>query len=174
MNQRLVLITKFLCMLMLIFVCGCTKLTSELPYNPPELPESELATIQIDTEKKWVQHASLIIFRVNGKVALREEIKGNSSILKGDSSISVADTLVGPGNHDMSVHILIKNFSEGRETHHRIVSKFSAKLKTGGTYLLRGDVEPDVNNEASYTMTDAFDLIDTATDTRVSISKFPW
>ncbi len=167
MNLRRVSTTNFLCVLMPIFMCGCTILTLERAYKPPNLPISELATIQIDTQGKWVQHASLIVFRVNGKVALRHEIKGNTGI-------SVPDTLVASGNHDMSVHILIKNYSQGRETHHKIVSKFTAKLKTGGTYLLRGKVEPDVSNEYSYTMTDTFDLIDTATNRRVSISKLLW
>ena len=48
-------------MLLSLPFMGCgTFLMRESAYKVPDLPKSELATIQIDTERQWIQRPNLI------------------------------------------------------------------------------------------------------------------
>ena len=127
---------------------GCGVFMSESEYKAPRLPKSELATIKIDREGGWLQRYNLIVFRVNGKLALREKIgscKGNS----------IDEILVAPGKHDMSMATIHNAFDRDARSTVQTTSRFSADVKAGGTYLLR----------------DGGELVDANTDKIVSKSK---
>ena len=113
------------------------------------MPKSELSAIKIDSESGWLQRYNLIVFRINGKLALREKIGS----YKGDS---IDEILVAPGKRDMSVLTIHNSFDESNRSAVQTVSRFSADVKAGGTYLLR----------------DGGELVDADTDQVVSKSKF--
>ena len=128
---------------------GCSVFMPKGEYKAPQLSKSELATIQIDTERGWLQRYNLIVFRIDGKLALRENIKT-------DGKIAIDEILVVPGKHDMSVTTIHRSFvdkSIGRTL--QTVSWFSADLSAGGTYLLQDDNK----------------LVDASTDKVISQSK---
>lgn len=144
--------------LSLLFI-GCGKIfMREGKYVTPELPKSELATIQIDTEGQWLQRAHLFVLRINGKIAVRKEF--------GDNKKSTIDEiLVVPGKHDMSMLVIMESHSEGIPQNRQSISDFYTEVKAGGTYLLNGKYT--YNTEEGF----SFKLIDTDTDKVVSKSK---
>ena len=89
---------------------GCGVFMPKGEYEAPQLPKSELATIKIDTEGGWIQRYNLIVFRIDGKLALREKIDALEKISIDD------EILVAPGKHDMSVLVVYESFhrSSGR------------------------------------------------------------
>lgn len=101
-------------------------------YVAPELPESELATIQIDTESGWIQRYKLIVLRIDGKLALRQKIEA-------DADISIDEILVAPGKHDMSLSTILDRFDGDTPNTVQMVSIFSAEVEAGSTYLLQTD-----------------------------------
>ena len=112
---------------------GCGVFVLEGAYKAPKLPKSELATIKIDREEGWLQRYNLIVLRIGGKLALREKI--------GDQE-EHSEILVAPGEHNMSVSTIYDSFSDkGNPSAVQTVSKFSADVKAGGTYLLKGEGE---------------------------------
>lgn len=123
-------------LLSLLFTgCGTikSKFTSESEYEVPELPKSELATIQIDTEGGWLQRYKLIAFRIDGKLVVRAQIDVHEEI-------AIDEILVLPGKRDMSVTTIHRHFFDNDTgTTTQIVSKFSADVKAGDTYLLKDD-----------------------------------
>ena len=103
-------------------------------YVAPELPKSELAVIQIDTESGWLQRYKLIVLRIDGKLALREEIEA-------DADISINEILVVPGKHDMSLSTILDRFDGDTPSTVQMMSIFSAEVEAGSTYLLQADNE---------------------------------
>ena len=138
----LILLTGVL--VFLTFV-GCGVFMPKGEYEVPQLSKSELATIQIDTEIGWLQRYNLIVLRIDGKLALRKNIKA-------DEKIAIDEILVVPGKHDMSVTTIHRR-STGEVL--QTVSRFSADLSAGGIYLLQ-----DYNK-----------LVDASTDKVISQSK---
>ncbi len=101
-------------------------------YVAPELPKSELATIQIDTESGWLQRYKLIVLRIDGKLALRKKIETNADI-------SIDEILVTPGEHDMSLSTILDRFDGDTRNTVQTMSIFSAEVEAGSTYLLQTD-----------------------------------
>ena len=134
-------------LLFLPFV-GCGVFMPKGEYKAPQLPKSELATIKIDREGGWLQRYNLIVFRINGKLALREKIGS----YKRDS---IDEILVAPGKHDMSMATIHNAFDRDARSTVQTTSRFSADVKAGNTYLLRYGGE----------------LVDANTDKVVSKSK---
>ena len=131
-------------LLSLLFVgCG-TVVTQFVPkgaYEIPQLPKAELATIQIDTERQWIQRSKLIALHIDGKLALRKQLKPYGMI-------SVDEILIAPGKRDVSIMTIYDSLHEGTRQTLQTVSKFSADIKTGGTYLLKDGIElVDVNTD---------------------------
>lgn len=123
-------------LLSLLFAgCGTVinKLTSEDEYEAPQLPKSELATIKIDTDGGWLQRYKLIAFQIDGKLAVRKQINAHDEI-------AIDEILVLPGKRDMSVTTIHRHFFDNDTGNTiQIVSKFSADVEAGGTYLLKDD-----------------------------------
>ena len=139
--------------LLSLFFIGCgtviNKFMPESEYEAPALPKSELATIQVDTERGWLQRYNLIVFRIDGKLALRKNIEAYEEI-------AIDEILVTPGKHDMSVMTIHGSFfDEGTRGSVQTTTRFSADVKAGSTYLLR----------------DTSELVDADTDKVVSKSK---
>ena len=153
MKPKLNILIFFTGVLALLPFVGCgTVVNKFMPkgeYETPQLSKSELATIRIDTEIGWLQRYNLIVFRIDGKLALRKNIKT-------DEKIAIDEILVVPGKYDMSVTTIHRSFvdkSIGRTL--QTVSWFSADLSAGGTYLLQDDNK----------------LVDASTDKVISQSK---
>ncbi len=151
MKPKLSILILLVGMLLSLSFAGCGVISmSKGAYEAPKLPKSELATVKIDTEEGWLYRYSLIVFRIDGKLAVRKDIKM-------DQEVSIDEILVAPGKHDMSVTTIHTIFhGDNRETT-QTVSRFSADVKAGGTYLL--------NNEKK--------LVDADMDKVVSKSKLP-
>ena len=119
-------------------------------YEAPELPKSELATIKIDTEGGWIHRYNLIVLQIDNKLALREKIGDHRRD-------SIGEILVAPGKHEMSVSTVHNSFDNtGTPNTVQTVSRFSADVKAGSTYLLKDEDE----------------LVDADTGKVVSKSKF--
>ena len=99
-------------------------------YQTPELPKSELATLQIDTERGWVQRYRLIVLRIDGQLALQKTIKPGEPV-------SIDEILVAPGKHNMSLLTVSDRYDQDRPSSVQMVSGFSAEIEAGGTYLLQ-------------------------------------
>ena len=149
MKPKLSILILLIGILLSLPFVGCgTLFMSERAYEVPQLPKSELAIIQIDTEGGWLQRYNLIVFRIGGKVALREKIGFYEAS-------SVDEVLVVPGKHDMSISTIHNSFEDDARSTIQTTSRFSADVKAGGTYLLRDEGE----------------LVDADTDKVVSKSK---
>ena len=118
-----------------LFFIGCgTVINTFIPegkYKAPQLPKSELATIKIDTEGGWLQRYNLIVFRIDGKLALREKIDALEKVSIDD------EILVVPGKHDMSVLVVYESFYGDTPGGRQDQSWFSADVEAGSTYLLK-------------------------------------
>ena len=144
--------------LSLTFV-GCGVFMPKGEYEAPQLPKSELATIKIDTEGGWLQRYNLIVFRIDGKLALREKIDALEKVSIDD------EILVAPGKHDMSLLVVYKSFHEDTPSGRQIVSRFSADVEAGSTYLLKGELSGEFNFKGK--------LVDTNGNKVVSKPRFP-
>lgn len=127
--------------------CG-TILVREGPYEAPQLPKSELATIKIDTEGGWIQRYHLIVFRIDGKLALREKIDALEEVSIDD------EILISPGKHDMSVLVVYKSFHADTPGDRQHQSWFSADVEAGSTYLLKVEGGNEGNFRAKLVDTD--------------------
>lgn len=67
-----------------------------------------------------------------------------------DEEIIIKEILVSPGQHNMSVRIIYRSFDDVISQPHQIVTSFSADVKAGGSYLLRGKFSPSANGELSF------------------------
>lgn len=140
------------------FGCGTTMFASESKYVVPNLPESELATIQIDTDGQWIQRINQVALRINGKLALRKK-------LTEDTKDTNHEVLVVPGKHAMSVLVLTDTYPDGVRKDLQITSNLSAEVKAGITYFLKGKFDNSVDDDLTV------ELIDTSTDEVISKSK---
>lgn len=136
--------------LFLLPLCGCITfgqtqiLHQESLYQTPDLPESELATIQIDSN--WILYNNLFALAINKKKALREEIRENNNQI-----------FLIPGTHDMAL-LLITETQSGKEQ--QSASYLSIEVKADITYQLTVEYDTDDNL--------CFQLIDTSTQEVVS------
>ena len=147
-------------LLSLSFVgCG-TLFFSERAYEVPQLPKSELAIIQIDTDGEWMQRSDLIVLRIDGRLALSEKIE-----LGKDPTID--EVLVVPGKHNMSLAVIYEAFHEHKLRDRQILSTLAANVKAGGIYLLRGEFSHDTDGELGFQC----ELVDTVKDKVVAESK---
>ena len=121
--------------------CGTVtnKFASEGKYEAPQLPKSELATIKIDTEGGWLQRYHLIVFRIDGKLALREQIDALELVSIDD------EILVAPGKHDMSLLVVYESFDGDTPNNRQLQSWFSADVEAGRTYFLKGELSTEFN-----------------------------
>lgn len=136
---------------------GCGVVMPEGEYEAPQLPKSELATIKIDTEGGWLQRYHLIVFRIDGKLAVSKNIEGREEVAIDD------EILVAPGKHGMSLLAVYKSFHEDTPSDHQVVSRFSADVEAGRTYLLTGELSSEFNLKSK--------LVDTNGDKVVSKPK---
>lgn len=139
--------------------CG-TLFVSERAYEVPQLPKSELAIIQIDTEGEWMQRPDFIVLRIDGRLALSEKIE-----LGKDPAID--EVLVVPGKHNMSLAVIYEAFHEHKLRDRQILSTLSANVKAGGIYLLRGEFSHDTDGELGFQC----ELVDTVKDRVVAESR---
>lgn len=136
-----------------ILGCGTTSMW-ERYHITPTLPKSKLATIQIDTNGQWLQQYVRFGMSVNKKQAFHEMII--------DNKLSIDDVFVLPRKQDIAL-LLHTPYNQGEK--HQTVKYYSINVKAGGTYLLKGALDDDDEDEVS------FELIDTGTDQVVSEYK---
>lgn len=133
MKPKLSILTLLAGILLSLPFVGCGVLMPKGDYEAPQLPKSELATIQLDTKGGWLQRYKLIAFRIDGKLAVRKQIEAHEEI-------AIDEILVLPGKRNMSVMTIHRHFFENDTgTTSQIWSKFSADVEAGGTYLLKDD-----------------------------------
>ena len=139
--------------------CG-TLFMSERAYEVPQLPKSELAIIQIDTDSEWIQRPDLIVLRIDGRLALSAKIELGKDL-------AIDEVLVVPGKHNMSLAVIYEAFHEHKLRDRQILSTFSANVKAGGTYILRGEFSHDTDGELGFQC----ELVDTVKDKVVAESR---
>lgn len=137
MKLKLSILVLLIGILFSPFFIGCGTVVNQFTpmgaYEAPQLPKSELATIKIDTEGGWLQRYKLIAFQIDGKLAVRKQIDVHKEI-------AIDEILVLPGKRDMSVTTIHRHFFDNDTGNTiQIVSKFSADVEAGGTYLLKDD-----------------------------------
>ena len=147
----------FLSIVLSLPFVGCGVVMPEGEYEAPQLPKSELATIKIDTEGGWLQRYHLIVFRIDGKLAVSKNIEGREKVAIDD------EILVAPGKHGMSLLAVYKSFHEDTPSDRQVVSRFSADVEAGRTYLLTGELSSEFNLKSK--------LVDTNRDKVVSKPK---
>ncbi len=140
-----------------ILGCGTAVMQNDR-YLTPNLPESELATIQIDTDEQWIQRINQLALRINGKLALRKKFTENTKNTKDE-------VFVVPGKHTMAVLVLTDTYPDGVRKDLQITTNLSAKVKSGITYILKGEFDNSVDDDLTV------ELIDTSTDEVISKSK---
>ena len=157
MEPKLTISILFVGILLSLPFVGCGVFMPTGEYEVPKFPKSELATIKIDTEGGWLQRYHLIAFRIDGKLALREQIDALESVSIDD------EILVAPGKREMSLLVVYKTFQGDTPGNRQMQAWFSADLEAGSTYLLKsvGGSEADFRGE----------LIDTDGDKVVSESN---
>jgi hypothetical protein len=130
-----------------LLITGCGKIAnmavSKGKYTPPTLPKSHLATIQIDSEGSWFQQIKNLALRIDGRLALEQEIDL-------DRKTSIKEILVSPGQHDLSVGIIYQSFEAAMPNTSQVWTTFSANMEAGDNYLLRGEFSPGVDGELSF------------------------
>ena len=131
MKLKLSIFILFTGILLSLPFVGCGIFMPEGAYEAPQLPKSELATIKIDTEGGWLQRYHLIVFRIDGKLALRKKIDALEKVSIDD------EILVTPGKHDMSVLVVYKSFEGATPGGRQHQSWFSADIEANSTYLLK-------------------------------------
>ena len=140
-------------------VLGCSPaVTLDGNYITPNLPKSEMATIQIDTDGQWIQRINQVALRIDGKLALRKKFTENTEGTK--NKVSVV-----PGKHTMSVLILTDTSPDGVRKEVQITSSLSAKVNAGVTYLVKGEFDNSVDDDLTV------ELIDTTTDEVIEKSR---
>ncbi|MYC75883.1 hypothetical protein F4X10_08985 [Candidatus Poribacteria bacterium] len=133
MKPKLSILVLLAGILVSLSFVGCGVFMPRGDYEAPQLPKSELATIKIDTEGGWLQRYKLMAFRIDGKLAVHKKIEVHEEI-------AIDEILVLPGKRDMSVTTIHRHFFQNDTgTTTQTLSKFSADVKAGGTYLLKDD-----------------------------------
>lgn len=140
------------------FGCGTTMFASDSKYVAPNLPVSELATIQIDTDGQWIQRINQVSLRINGKLASQMKFTENTK----DTENKV---LLVPGKHTISLIVLTDTFPDGERKNLQISSNLSANVKPGITYILKGEFDNSIDDDLTAK------LIDINTEKVVSKSR---
>ena len=161
LNLKLNISILLASVLLSLLSVGCGRILNTFvtkgEYKTPTLPKTELATIQVDTDGGWLRRLNRFALRIDGRLALEEKIDV-------DEKITVKEVLVSPGQHNMSVRIMYESFGDVIPQPHQIVTGFSADVKAGGNYLLRGEFSPSADGELSFKSW----LADASTDKDVS------
>lgn len=154
--------------LLIITLIGCGPIITFNKYAPPDLPKSELATLQIDTTGMWIQQAGmleveidLLEVEIDKKLAVRKKIKDNKNI-------SIDDIYVVPGTRNLSARSItyyLDPHSLYRNKHRvyiQTVVTLSAELKADRTYIVKANLHPDIIGVLS------IEVVDKKTDEVVS------
>ena len=139
MKLKLRILIFLTCTFLSVLFIGCGVIMSGGEYKVPDLPKSELATIKVDTDSGWLQY-DLIVLRIDGKLAVSKNIEDHQRI-------TIDKILVTPGKHDMSLLVGYKSFQEDTPRNYQIVSRFSADVEAGSTYLLTADFSRDADGD---------------------------
>ncbi len=120
-----------LCTLLALSVFGCTMIFPPHPYIPPDLPKTELATIEIDTQSEYLKHITSLEVRIDRKLAVRQKIDINKNI-------SIDDVLVTAGEHNITAIFVAETSPNPRDYQpkRKQIATFDVDLKVGGTYLI--------------------------------------
>ena len=112
-------------------VSGCTMFFPPHPYIPPDLPKTELATIEIDTTSRY--HITFIEVRIDKKLAVRQKIDRNKNM-------SIDDVLVTAGEHNITARFITATSPGPRRSidnrRSKLTFSYDVDLKVGGTYLV--------------------------------------
>ena len=157
MKPRLSILILYAGILVSLPFVGCGVVMPGGEYEAPQLPKSELATIKIDTEGGWLQRYHLIVFRIDGKLAVSKNIEAREKISIDD------EILVAPGKHDMSLLVVYESFHEDTPSDRQVVSRFSADVEAGSTYFLTAELSSEFSLKSK--------LVDTNRDKVVSKPK---
>ncbi len=117
--------------LLTLSVFGCAMIFPPHPYIPPDLPKTELATIEIDTTSRY--HITLIEVLIDKKLAVRQEIDINKNM-------SIDDVLVTAGEHNITARFVTATTPHPRggidNRRSKLTFSYDVELKAGGTYLV--------------------------------------
>lgn len=160
MKLKLCILIFFTCILLSAPFTGCGVIMSGGEYKAPDLPKSELATIKVNADGGWLQRYDLMVFRIDGKLAVSENVEALEKI-------SIDEILVAPGERDMSLLVVYESLQGDAPRNHQIISRFSADVEAGGTYLLTADFSQDAAGGIDLDGK----LVDTDTDKVVSEPK---
>ena len=147
LNLKLSVPILFTGICLILLLVGCGKMgdifATKAEYKVPALPKTQLATIQVDTDKGWVHRINRLTLRIDGQLALDEKIDA-------DKDITIKEILVAPGEHNLSVMLIYQSFSEVMPHPRQIVDYFSVDAEAGRSYLLRGEFSPDGDGELRF------------------------
>ena len=128
---------RTLCVVLLtLSVFGCTMFHlphddfhPQIPYIPPDIPKSKLATIEIDATSRY--HITLIEVRVDNRLAVRQEIDRNKNM-------SIDDVLVTAGEHNITARFITATTPRPHRgidnRRSKLTFSYDVDLKAGGTY----------------------------------------
>ncbi len=125
--------TYTLCVVLILSMLGCTHIFPVAEYVTPDLPKTELATIEIDTTSECLKHINLIEVLIDKKLAVRQEIDINKNI-------SIDDVLVTAGEHNITARVYTVTLPHWRggiyKRKGKLTFSYEIDLKAGGTYLV--------------------------------------
>jgi hypothetical protein len=142
----------FLLIITLPSLIGCGPIITFNKYTPPDLPKSELATLQIGTTGMRIQQVGMEV-EIDGKLAVRKKIKDNKNI-------SIDDIYVVPGTHNLSARSItyyLDPHSLYRNKHRVYIQTtvtLSAELKADRTYIVKANLHPDITGVFSIEVVD--------------------
>ncbi len=117
--------------LLTLSVFGCAMIFPPHPYIPPDLPKTELATIEIDTTSRY--HITLIELLIDKKLAVRQKIDRNKNM-------SIDDVLVTAGEHNITARFITATSPGPRRSidnrRSKLTFSYDVDLKAGGTYIV--------------------------------------
>ena len=110
---------------------GCTHIFPVAEYVTPDLPKTELTTIEIDTQSECLKHITSLEVRIDRKLSVRQEIDINKNI-------SIDDVLVTAGEHNITAIFVAETSPNPRDYQpkRKQMTTFDVDLKVGGTYLV--------------------------------------
>ncbi len=161
----------FLTAFLFLSLWGCSTtyqqssiLTLQGPYQIPDLPKSELATIQID--RNWIQYEGRFALAINKKIALRENFSEHHTNV-------INDVFVVPGTHDIALLLITYNYPAGESKETQTTKCLSIEVKADSTYLLTAEYENDTDDELCFQLIDknTWEVVSQPqTDTNVSFN----
>ncbi len=118
--------------LLALFILGCGTIFPTPKHVTPNLPESELAILHIDTTSEYLKHINLIEVHIDKHLAVHQEIEKNKHI-------SIDDVFVTEGKHDITV-IFVAETSPNRYNFYpkrKQIAYFDVELKANGAYVVK-------------------------------------